>query len=441
MRSASQGKLALFEPGRAAATDAPAAQTPSPPARAVLPTIARPAHDPWPAPAADAAFAGLVGEIVHVLSPATEADPTAILVQLLVGLGSALGRHPHYRVGASRHGTNEFVILVGPSGSGRKGSSWDAVEAVLAEIDEAFVAGRVVCGLSSGEGLIWHVRDGQHGPASDPRLLVLEPELASVLKASSREANTLSPVLRNAWDGRVLQVITKHDPARASAAHVSIIGHITQDELLRHISNLEMANGFLNRFLLIAVRRVRLLPEGGEPDHGALAPLLSRLRDAVRHACSKGAVGLDAEARTLWWEHYPRLSAGRPGLLGAVLGRPEAHIVRLALIYALLDHAHAIGVTHLEAALALWDYAARSGAFVFGDSLGDRVADEIWQAISEHEGGITRTEIRDLFDRNKPKAEIDAALAALLAAGRIEREQVSGRGRPAEVWSARRGSR
>ena len=115
--------------------------------------------------------------------------------------------------------------------------------------------------------------------------------------------------------------------------------------------------------------------------------------------------------------------------------------MRLALLYALLDHSDAIGVDHLRAALALWDYAARSAAFVFGDSFGDRVADEIWRAISKSEGGITRSEIRDLFDRNKTKSEIDAALGVLVATGRVDRVVVGGRGRPSELWSARPGRR
>lgn len=374
-----------------------------------------------------------------MLAEASESDPVAILVQLLVALGSLLGRGPHYRVGASRHGINEFVVLVGPSGSGRKGSSWDLVEAVLGRLDPGFVAGRVAAGLSSGEGLIWHVRDGQRGPAADPRLLVLEPELASVLKCSSRESSTLSPVLRCAWDGRALQVITKHDPARASLAHVSVIGHITAPELLRHVSALEMANGFLNRFVIICVRRSKLLPEGGELDEALLTPLVRRLASALRHAEPR-AHCLDSEARALWWERYPVLSASAPGLLGAVLGRAEAHVVRLALLYALSDGASAIRLGHLEAALSLFDYAARSAAFVFGDSLGDRVADEIWQAISSSSSGLTRSQIRDLFERNRSKAEIDAALGALCAAGRVERSLLSGRGRPAELWSARHAS-
>ena len=46
-----------------------------------------------------------------------------------------------------------------------------------------------------------------------------------------------------------------------------------------------------------------------------------------------------------------------------------------------------IGTTHLEAALSLWDYAARSALYVFGDSLGDPMADEIWRAVSNTQTG------------------------------------------------------
>ena len=66
---------------------------------------------------------------------------------------------------------------------------------------------RLSTGLSSGEGVVWAVRDSQDGDpgAADKRLLVLEPEFASVLKAASREISTLSPTLRNGWDGRPLR--------------------------------------------------------------------------------------------------------------------------------------------------------------------------------------------------------------------------------------------
>src|ERR1700735_2708528 len=113
----------------------------------------------WPAPPRDAALHGPAGEFVHGTAPHTEADPMALLVQFLIAFGAAAGRGVHYTVEATRHHLNEFVILVGPSGKGSKGSSWDHVDALLHATDHAFADRFVSAGLSSGEGLIWEVRD------------------------------------------------------------------------------------------------------------------------------------------------------------------------------------------------------------------------------------------------------------------------------------------
>jgi hypothetical protein len=90
---------------------------------------------------------------------------------------------------------------------------------------------------------------------------------------------------------------------------------------------------------------------------------------------------------------------------------------------------------HLEAALAVWRYAADSARWIFGDSLGDPTADEIWALAKDRPGGVTRTEVRDLFSRNKKAREIDRALVVLEDAGRLQRRIVADRrGRPAETW-------
>ena len=86
-------------------------------------------------------------------------------------------------------------------------------------------------------------------------------------------------------------------------------------------------------------------------------------------------------------------------MFGAATGRAEAHTIRLALIYALLDNSPQITRPHLDAALALWRYARDSTHWVFGDSLGDPTADDIWALAKERAHGITRTEVRDLFSR------------------------------------------
>jgi len=111
--------------------------------------------------------------------------------------------------------------------------------------------------------------------------------------------------------------------------------------------------------------------------------------------------------------------------------------VRLALLYALLDQATAIGVAQLEAALALWEYAERSARWVFGDSLGDPLADDIYRALQQQPGGLTRSQVGDLFSRNRRSKDIGQALERLAATGRVHAERHQQQGRPAELWRVR----
>ena len=291
----------------------------------------------WPT-IAEAALHGPAGEFVLRTEP--HSDPMALLSQLLVAFGCACGRGAHYQVEADRHYSNEFVVLVGPTATRRKGSSWGHIRRLLADADPAF-SRCLVGGLSSGEGLIAQVRDpGDEHDAqalSDKRRLVVEPEFAQTLKVLAREGNTLSAIVRQAWDGEPLQTIVRNDPLRATAAHIGIVGHITRDELLRYLTATELANGFANRFLLIAVKRSKLLPFGGALDGTQFTELRDSVRLALRFAQQHRPITFDDSARERWIELYEQLSSVRPGLAGAATARAEAHTVRLALIYALLD--------------------------------------------------------------------------------------------------------
>jgi hypothetical protein len=286
--------------------------------------------------------------------------------------------------------------------------------------------------------VIWTVRDpqGQDPGTGDKRLLVVEPEFASVLKSTSREISTLSPTLRNAWDGRPLALLTRTAPARATDAHISIIGHNTQTELRRHATTVELANGFMNRFVLASVRRVRLLPEGGNPDPLKDTGLARYLATVLKHAQTIGQLKLDPAARELWWHAYPQLTQPGDGLAGNLTARAEAHTIRLALLYALLDSANAIRPEHLQAALALWDYAARSATWALGQTTGDPVAEQLHAALACSPDGLTRTQLSQLLHRNLPAEQLQRALHALAAAGRAHHTKILTAGRPAELWHA-----
>jgi hypothetical protein len=396
-----------------------------------------PAPAGWPAPPDRAVYHELLGEIVNRIAPHTEADPVAILTQLLISFGAAVGRGAWFQVEATRHHANEYMCLVGDSARGRKGSSWDHVRRLILAADPSLKP-RVLTGLSSGEGVIHSVRDptGQDPGVSDQRLLVIEPEFASVLRASSREISTLSPTLRSGWDGRPLAILTRTAPARASTPHISIIGHITQHELRRHTTTLELSNGYINRVLLIACRRQRLLPDGGDPDPLASTGLERLLAATLKHARKTGQVRLDPNARELWHHAYHQL-ATQPsdGILAQITARAEAHIIRVALIYTLTDGQHQIGTAQLTAALALQDYATRSAAWALTGATGDPLAEQIHTILQQHPDGLTRSQISQTLHHNQPAGEIEHALNTLNAAGRVTTTQIPTGGRPAQLWT------
>ena len=401
---------------------------------------ALPAPAGWPAPPAAEAFQGLPGRIVSSISPHSEADPAALLTQTLGVAGSLIGRGPHVVVEADRHCVNLYLTLVGETSKSRKGSSYAHVER-LGEAADPSWRDRVERGLTSGEGLIWRlrdpVRDGEEEDPGEPdkRLLVVESEFASVLRVLERSGNRLSTVCRDAWDGRPLGTLTRTTTAKATGTHVSIIGHITADELRRYLDRTETANGFGNRFLWACVRRHNILPDGGQMWRVNVQPLVDELRQAITLARKLGRVDRDEQASALWHDVYPELSEGRPGLSGALTGRGEAQVVRLSLLYALLDKSNVIQAQHLRAALALWDYCRRSVEHIFGRSLGDPIADSILDALDRAAPSpLSRTDIRSVVGGRIEAHRIDNALALLVRHRLAHMEQHDTGGRPAELW-------
>ena len=342
--------------------------------------------------------AGIAGEWVDAVAPYTEADPMGIFTGYLVAAGSLIGPTPHVMAGPRRHCVNEYAVLVGPTATGRKGDALDAGLLPARHADTDWYSERVCSGFGSGEGVIQHVRDatGEEG-AKDRRLLMREDELASVLTVAGRDGSTLSGIIRNGWDGRPLENHTKNQTMRATGAHVSILACVTPDELRRKLTATEAANGFANRFLYVTVHRSKLLPRGGAIPETITSEHATVLRERAAAARKVGRLDFTEQAGQLWDHAYEHeLSIERHGMVGAVTSRAEAHTLRLSMLFALLDRKKEIDKQHVEAALSLWRYCESSVSDIWGDSLGDPVADAILQAIRE-QGELSRTAVRDLF--------------------------------------------
>ena len=423
---------------------------------------------PWPT-LGKSAFCGLAGDIVRTIEPHTESDPVAILAQLVTFFGNAVGRGPYFPLEADRHYMNFYVVLVGNTSKARKGTSAGHVRSLFVQpeelglgdaiaVDDDLSVGKpwgsanLASGLASGEGVIWIIRDQIEqkqpikekgvvtgyqvvvvdGGVPDKRLLVIEPEFSRVLQTMGREGNTLSAIIRTAWDSGDLRSLTKASPARATGAHVSIIAHITAHELRKRLTETEAANGFANRFLFVAVKRSKLLPDGGAVPKEALEGLSARVREAVRFAQGVTQITRSDTAAALWREVYPALSQGRPGALGSLTSRAEAQVLRLSCIYALLNKSAVIEQAHLEAALALWEYSEASVQYIFGTG-NDDIDTKILALVKARPEGVSLTDIQKAFNRNIKAAALREAVASLLEAGLIEEGTRQGVGRPVTI--------
>jgi hypothetical protein len=384
----------------------------------------------------DKTLFGVVGTIIRKIEPHTETHPAALLVQLLVGAGNIIGRGPHILTERDEQHTNLFGVIVGESSRGRKGTSWGHVCYILAQVDAPWKSFKVMGGLASGEGVIAELRDDENGndERQDKRLLLMEGEFAQVLRVLQRDGNTLSPIIRNAWDSGNLRNMSKGCPLRATGCHISVIGHITRTELSRLLTPNDAANGFANRILWVYSSRTRLLPDGGEIQSEDFTKEIEALRIAIRSARNRGEIKLSEEARRYWHEIYLDLTKDLPGRWGEVTSRSEAQVLRLALIYCLLDGGECIQVSHLQAAEALWNYCSESARWAFVEFQFSRNAQKLLAALES--GPLALAQIsKDVFRGNLEQARIEAALHEIKDRTIIVRHAT--RGRDATVISLR----
>src|SRR5260221_11040928 len=111
----------------------------------------------FPDPMGDEAFPGIVGEIIAILEPESEACRESLLAQFLVGFGNMLGRGPT-RYQGSEHHLNEFVAIVGETAKARKGTSWTAARQLLMDLNPGWRKCLFIV-VQTGEVIVNSIRD------------------------------------------------------------------------------------------------------------------------------------------------------------------------------------------------------------------------------------------------------------------------------------------
>ncbi|MFV2063516.1 MAG: DUF3987 domain-containing protein [Chloroflexota bacterium] len=415
---------------KAAAVPSAGATGPAAESDRLFRTAAEQEPDDWPEAPDGAAYHGILGDITRAVEEHTEADPVGVLGTLLTMFGSACGGSRWLYQGSMQR-TNLSMLPVGDTALGRKGTALSIARAAFRLVDPA-LEDLWLPGIASGEGLAGHIQRLQGEHPDEERVLVVEPEFGRLLSVMNREGSTLSPILRNAWDGVPLGHSRARDESLVTRHHVSLIGHITPPELRAKLSDADGANGFANRVLFLAVRRPRLIPFPGSPD-GFVQPYVVHLRRAVDAAHRPAEMVFDQDARERWEAFYFELALmPRLGLSGAITGRQEAQVARLALVYALADGSDGIGADHLEAAIAFADYAKRSAIWAVGSSTGNRHSDALLRLLAD--GEVPWNDAKHALGM-RTAADMAEVVAVLTIAGLAEVATVprDGGGRPRRV--------
>lgn len=416
---------------------------------------------PWPIMNSKANH-GIVGRIATLATENSEADPAAVLITAITYAAAEFGRSQYTRIGDSVHNSRHFSVIAGQSSRARKGTSFGPVQRIFKRAEEIRLASSSALPfpsaskltishgpLSSGEGLINAVRDGQDVPpgataeemadldrgVADKRLLVIEEEFGSVLRMGERTGSSLSTIIRRMWDGNgSIAPLTKTSQIKTTNPHVCIVGHVTCPELKSLLSGTEIFNGFANRFMWLMARRPRVVPFPEPMPDDQVDEVAKELARVILKAHGQDReLVMSNSAMHHWSLVYPELTADFPGVLGAVTSRQEAHTRRLALTYAQLDGADRIEIEHLEAAIALTRYCFDSASYLFGVVEIDPVAQAIIAALKT--GSKSQSEIQRLSGGHIPASRLASALRDLQDRGRITLVVEQTKGRPRRVWS------
>lgn len=424
-------------------------QTDEPQAEEWTPTV----QNPLSFELAKEAYHGLAGQFVEEAVRESEASPVAVLLTFLARFGCEFfNPHtlcPYYEIGDTKHYPRLFVAICGQTAKARKGTSAKPVERIFDFPPQTFPQNIQVSPgpLSSGEGLIYAVRDKRTEldpvsgevklvdiGAADKRLFVLDEELAGALTVTKKEGNTLSSVLRGFWDSGSARPMTKTNRICSTRAHVCIVAHITKGELETHLQNVELLNGFANRFLWALVHRSKLVSIPKAIPDSILQKLQFSLIESLRYGQQCKNLVFAEATKELWTEIYPWLSRDKAGMAGAVTDRAEPQTARLALIYALLDKKDTVEPVHLQSALAVWNYCEESAKSLFGGRGIFKLDDKIFSYLESET--LTLTQISTKLGRNVQSKEIKSALQRLIDSGIVKFYTEKTKGRPITIFSA-----
>jgi DNA replicative helicase MCM subunit Mcm2 (Cdc46/Mcm family) len=216
--------------------------------------------------------------------------------------------------------------------------------------------------------------------------------------------------------------MTKNHKLTATNPHINVLSHITQFELKCLMGKSDMNNGLANRFLWACVRRTKKLAFPLPMNDDKVKVLAEKLADAIKEAKGEGEITLSTDARAYWDVKYHEVSQDEQGILGAITSRSEAYVMRVSLLFCLLDCTPQIEQRHIEAACHLVEFCNKSAQFIFttpAECEAGTDADKLLNALAEK--SLNQTAISKLFSGHKKRPELMTLLNELQSMNKIKK--------------------
>ena len=396
--------------------------------------------DPAMAPAAPTKqmFHGPLGDMATLIAPHVAWDPTAFVAQSLVAVGNWLGYRHFVAEEATQRHPNLFLAVVGGTASG-KGTSWRWAEWVMRGLDDAYVNERITTAVGSGEGLLAKITDpvvtlnskGEETVAidgsPDKRVLYLEEELGQLFSKMMSQ-DSLEKMVTKGWDSGRLETTTKKEAMHCENPHVSIIGHITPDELTSRLEARLIDNGFSNRWLYLVIKPTQVKFDSPTPDEiNGLTEVRDEMIDGLKRFSVSGGdeFVFTPDAKDAYLETARYLyDHPHSGAMVKQDARARPLLFKLAMIYAAIDGSNKIEVDHFLAARSLWAYCSRSARAFFGTKSGNENVDRFmelwrWNGFAD----MTLSDVSDLFSRNMNASKRNQMLDVLARDGVLRVEK------------------
>ena len=361
----------------------------------------------------EAIFHGLIGEVARTASAGTEVNPVAAAATFMAFLSASVGPSPHVMIGNRRHSLLIWPLHNGRTSVGGKGMAHDLTDLIRGRLREhigveaplPIAAPKLRGRLSTGEGLAHAIRDPREpthendpGDPGEPdkRVYAVETEFAGVLFMTRREGCSLSPVLRDAFDGNPIGSQTKTAKSTCEKPHVVVVGAITPRELLAEVTDKEVANGLINRFLIFFAERIDVVPFPPSTLPEQVEHLARHAGEAIRWAwAAERSIRLDDEARALYESYYHEFNrsqrrSGDSESVKMLCERHPPYARRIAALYAVADGKEVVNADHMRAALAWVRYSADSIRLLFNAGGAVKRAHEAGEAHREDPCAVRR---------------------------------------------------